>query len=101
MELISSSYDILSASTVGFPDFFFWVHFAEPTTKKITNEKIKIPKKKKKKRKKKSRPFKFSCLKKKKKKPRIYLVVRRVEEEAFYQLGEVDITVCWSGLQPE
>lgn len=32
-ELMSSSYDILRASTVGLPKFFSWIHFVEPTTK--------------------------------------------------------------------
>jgi hypothetical protein len=58
--------DILSASTVGFSKFFFWIHFVEPTTKM----RMKIRK-----------------LRHIVSKTMHYLVVRRVEGEAFYQLG--------------
>ena len=66
---------------MGSPNFFSWVHFEEPTTKIRMKNVQNLCR------------FVFRTM--------FYLVVRRVEEEAFYQLGEVDIMACWSGLQPE
>ena len=59
-----------------YSEVFFWIHFVEPTTSKI-GKKI------------------SSKLRRIVSKTTHYLVVRCMEGEVFYQLGEVDIMACW------